>query len=143
MIDAAGPWTAIVDQQIDTLLNEPAPPSANDAAIIAQGPFYDVEKKGKGFAKLFNLPDGRRILRFENFEVTNNTDLFVWLSEAPHPNNSAESVGASKVVLGNLKSTLGNQNYEIPAEVLTERIRSIVIWCQPVSIAYAAAALAG
>jgi hypothetical protein len=36
---------------------------------------------------------------------------------------------------------VGNQNYEVPPDVPTERIRSIVIWCEPVSVAYIAAPL--
>ena len=46
-----------------------------------------------------------------------------------------------KVSIGNLKSTLGDQNYEVPSELPTDRIRSIVIWFEPVSVAYIAAPL--
>lgn len=139
-IQGTGEWTAIVDQQVSTPLLEPLPEEVTSPPI-AQGAFYNLEKEGKGTAKLFELSDGRRILRFEDFEVTNNTDLFVWLSEAPHPNNSAESIAAPHFVLGNLRSTLGTQNYEVPPEVPTREIRSVIIWCQPVSVAYSAASL--
>jgi len=88
------------------------------------------------------LPDGKRILRFENFQTGENTDLFVWLSEVPKPANSAQAVGTPHVEISNLKSTIGSQNYEIPASIPTEKIKSVVIWCQPVQIAYAAVALA-
>ncbi len=110
--------------------------------MIAQGTFYRVEVRGEGTAKLYRLPDGKRILRFEGFQTGENTDLFVWLSEAAKPATSAQAVGTPHVELTNLKSTIGNQNYEIPASIPTEKIKSIVIWCQPVQIAYAAAALA-
>ncbi len=50
-------------------------------------------------------------------------------------------MAAPKVDLGNLKSTLGDQNYEVPADLPTDRIRSIVIWCEPVHVAYSGAAL--
>lgn len=139
-IKATGGWTAIVDQQISTPLQEPIPKDVNSPPV-AEGEFYNLEKEGKGKAKLYALPDGRRILRLEDFEVTNNTDLFVWLSEALHPKNSADSVAAPRVELGNLRSTLGNQNYEVPAEVAADKIRSVIIWCQPVSVAYSAASL--
>jgi len=81
-------------------------------------------------------------MRFEDFDVSQNTDLFVWLSEAPAPKTSAEVVAAPHQVLGDLKSTIGTQNYVLPADLPPDRIRSIVIWCQPVAIAYAAASLA-
>ena len=74
--------------------------------------------------------------------MAQNTDLFVWLSEAAAPKTSADAVGAPKVDIGNLKSTLGNQNYEVPADLPTERIHSIVIWCEPVHVAYSGAVLA-
>lgn len=142
-IEASGPWKAIVDQQVDKPLDEPAPPELGSARVAAEGPFYPLEKDGRGAARLHHLADGRRVLRFEGFEVTGNTDLFIWLSEAARPRTSAEAQAAPKVSIGNLKSTVGNQNYEIPADIPTERIRSIVIWCAPIAVAYSAAALDG
>jgi len=141
-IEAAGQWKAVVDQQVDTPLNEPLLPGMTPDRVIASGSFYKVEVRGEGTAKLYRMADGRRILRFEGFTTGENTDLFVWLSEVAKPVNSKEAVTNTYVELGNLKSTVGTQNYEIPASVPTDKIRSIVIWCQPVAIAYAAAALA-
>ncbi|HVL06801.1 MAG TPA: DM13 domain-containing protein [Acidimicrobiales bacterium] len=141
-IQATGPWKAVVDQQVDTPLDEPLLPGMTPDRVIAQGSFYKVEIRGEGTAKLYRLPDGKRILRFENFETGENTDLFVWLSEAPRPTTSAQAVGTPHVEISNLKSTIGTQNYEIPASIPTEKIKSVVIWCQPVQIAYAAVALA-
>jgi hypothetical protein len=140
-IEAAGPWKAIVDQQLETPLEEPAPPELATARLVAQGTFHRVEKEGKGSARVHELADGRRILRFEDFEVSTNTDLFVWLSEAVGPRTTVEAQAARRVSVGNLKSTLGNQNYDVPADLPTDRIRSIVIWCEPVSVAYIAASL--
>jgi len=141
-IDASGPWKAVVDQQVDTPLNEPLLPGMTPDRVVASGTFYKVEVRGEGSAKLYRVADGRRILRFEGFETGENTDLSVWLSEARLPANSAEAVTTPYVEIGNLKSTVGTQNYEIPASVPTDKIRSIVIWCQPVAIAYAAVGLA-
>jgi len=142
VVEATGAWKAIVDQQVDTPLDEPPPAGMEAAAVVAQGGFYAVEKEGRGTARLSRLADGRRVLRLEGFEVSQNTDLFVWLSEAVQPRTSVAAIEAERVEIGNLKSTIGSQNYDIPADLPTERIRSIVIWCQPVQIAYTAAALA-
>jgi hypothetical protein len=141
-IEATGTWKAVVDQQVDTPLEEPLLPGMTPDRIIAQGSFYKVEVRGEGTAKLYRLPDGKRILRFDNFQTGENTDLFVWLSELPKPANSAQAIGSPHVEISNLKSTIGSQNYEIPASIPTEKIKSVVIWCQPVQIAYAAVALA-
>lgn len=140
-VKATGPWEMKVDQQLDRPLNEPALPGMDTAPVIARGDFYNLEMKGKGSATIYQLPDGTRALRFEGFEVSNNTDLFVRLSEAPMPQNSAETVNTPFVEIGNLKSTVGTQNYVLPADLPIEKVRSVVIWCQPVSIAYLAAGL--
>ena len=141
MIEAAGPWKAIVDQQLEHPLEEPPPPELATARLVAQGTFHRVEKEGKGSARVYELAGGRRVLRFENFEVSANTDLFVWLSEAVAPRTTVEAQAAPRVSIGNLKSTLGDQNYEVPSDLPGDRISSIVIWCEPVSVAYIAAPL--
>ncbi len=140
-VEATGQWKAVVDQQVDTPLDEPLLAGMTPDRAVSSGPFYKVEIQGEGTAKLYRLPDGRRILRFEGFRTGENTDLFVWLSEARRPTTSSEALNAPHVEIANLKSTIGTQNYEIPASVPTEKIRSVVIWCAPVAIAYAAAAL--
>ena len=109
--------------------------------VIAQGSFYKVGVRGEGTAKLFRLPDGKRILRFENFQTGENTDLFVWLSEVAKPANSAQAVGSPHIEISNLKSTIGSQNYEIPASIPTEKIKSVVIWCRRFTYAFGAAVL--
>jgi hypothetical protein len=40
-----------------------------------------------------------------------------------------------------LKATRGEQNYLLPAGLRADRVRSVVVWCVPVRIAYTAAAL--
>jgi hypothetical protein len=142
-VDASGPWEAIVEQQLDSLLDEPPLPEMASAAVLAVGEFYEIENPGRGVATVFGLGDGRRVLRLEGFETVATADLFVWLSQAVNPKTSEDAVDAERVELGPLRSTLGNQNYEIPPDVATEDIRSIVIWCEPVRIAYTAAALTG
>lgn len=141
-VQAQGAWTAIVDQQIDIPLMEPALPGMTDEAQLASGDFYDLEKEGSGRALLYDV-GGTRYLRLEDFNVTENIDLFVWLTDDPRPPDSAAASTATHVELGNLKSTVGDQNYEIPAGIDMSQMQSVVIWCEPVSIAYAAAPLSG
>jgi hypothetical protein len=141
-VRASGSWRASVEQQVDTPINEPPLPGMGSAPVLAQGSFYPVEKTGTGTARIYRLPDGQRALRLsEDFSVFNNTDLVIWLSEAAKPVTSAEAVDAPHVELAPLKATRGPQNYIIPPDVPTERIRSIVLWCVPVPSVYIAAAL--
>lgn len=142
VVDASSPWTITVDQQIDIPLMEPPLPGMAAGKVLGTGDFYNVEMKGKGTARLYQLEDGSHALRFEDFEVSSNTDLFVWLSEAPAPKTSKDAVDSPYVVLGNLKSTVGAENYVLPPDLAPEKVRSVVIWCAPVRIAYTAAVLA-
>jgi hypothetical protein len=100
----------------------------------------ELDILAEAMARVYELDD-RRVVRFENFEVSTNTDLFVWLSEAVAPRTTVEAQAAPRVSIGNLKATLGDQNDEVPPDLPDDRIRSIVIWCEPVSVAYIAAPL--
>lgn len=142
-IDASGRWRVEVEQEVDTALHEAplAAMQAPTAKLLARGDFYKVERSGRGRATLHQLPNGRLALRLENFVTEANTDLFVWLSEARRPRSTRAAFRAKHVEFAALKSTLGDQNYLLPRGVDATRIRSIVIWCEPVRIVYTAATL--
>lgn len=142
-VEGGGRWRVVVEQQVDTPLREPPLPAmrADGARVLARGSFYRVERRGRGRAALYRLPNGRHALRFEGFNTSSNTDLFVWLSEARRPKTTKASVRAPHKEFALLKSTLGDQNYLLPRGLDPARYRSIVIWCEPVSIVYTAAAL--
>lgn len=141
-VEASGPWKATVEQQVDTPLNEPPLPGMESAPVLAQVPFYNVDKTGKGTVTLYQLPTGETALRFsDDFEVLNDPDLVVWLSEVPHPKTSAEIVEGPHTEISALKSTRGAQNYVVPLNVPTSKIKSIALYCVPVPSVYIAAAL--
>lgn len=140
-VEASGPWRLTVEQQVDTPIDEPPLAEMASAPVIAEGSFYEIDEAGSGTVRLYELPGGQRALRFEDFEVFLNTDLVVWLSEAPRPTTSAEALRSPHVEIAPLKATLGPQNYLVPPEVPTGAIRSIVLWCPPISSAYVGATL--
>ncbi len=142
-VNATGRWRVIVEQQVDTPLDEPPLRAMRSprAKVLARGRFYEVERRGKGRVALYRLPTGRLALRFEEFNTSSNTDLFVWLSEAARPKTTTAAVRAPHDQVALLKSTLGNQNYVLPKSVDADAVRSIVIWCEPVRIVYSAARL--
>ena len=143
-VSGSGPWRVSVSQQVTTRLDEPPLPamSAPGARWLARGDFYDVERQGAGSAQLFRLATGRLALRLEGFRTSANSDLFVWLSEAPRPRTTKQALRAPYRQFAALKSTVGDQNYLLPRGVDESTVRSIVIWCEPVRIAYTAASLA-
>jgi glutathione S-transferase len=66
----------------------------------------------------------------------------VWISSSPRPRTTRQALRSAHRQFASLKSTLGDQNYLLPANVTAADVRSIVIWCEPVQIAYTAASLA-
>jgi hypothetical protein len=140
VVAADGGWGLAVDRQVDTPIAEPALDGMTPRARVAQGELYDVDQHGAGRATLYRLPDGRRGLRLDPLQVTNNTDLFVWLSDAAAPRTSKEAFESRHVQVEALKATAGPQNYVLPSDVPFD-VRSVVVWCEPVQTAYAAATL--
>ena len=142
-VDARGSWRVIVEQQIDTPIDEPvlAAMRAPGARLLKRAAFYSVERQGRGRALLYRLADGRGALRLENFRTSTNTDLFVWLSTARRPRTTKQVTRARRIGdLRPLKSTEGAQNYLLPPGLDLSRIRSVAIWCVPIQIVYTAAA---
>jgi hypothetical protein len=109
--------------------------------ILAQGEFYNLAHEGQGRATIYELADGSRLLRFEDFEVLNGPDLRVWLVPIdPVPNTIGSEIDGY-LDLGPLKGNIGNQNYDLPAGLLLQDYRSVVVWCQPFRVPFNAAAL--
>lgn len=142
-VSATGPWEVSVEQQVDSPLVEAPPPGLDspDATVLANAAMYDVDRQGEGTVRIVVLPDGRRVLRLDDFFVSINSDLEIWLSEHPHPETTPEAASAGHHQVSFLKATVGDMNYELPPEVDLERYQSIVIWCELTSNAYAAATL--
>ena len=119
--------------------------SASDAqAILAEGAFKDADSlhKGTGRATIFEGEAGRRTLRFTDFRVTNGPALEVWLVEKADIGSSEDVENGAYVSLGRLKGNVGDQNYDIPADVDLSKYASVVIWCEQFSVLFSPATLA-
>lgn len=142
-VRAEGSWRVVVEQQVDTPLREPPlrDMDSADVRVLSTGRFYGIERRGSGEVTLYRLPSGRLALRLRRFETSPNSDLFVWVSRAARPRTTRSAFRSPHVTIAPLKSTLGDQNYLL-SETMRERdVRSVVIWCDPVRIAYAASAM--
>ncbi len=137
---AGGTWEVVVDQQLDTPVAEAALPGMTAAARVAAGELYGIDQEGAGTATLYRF-DGEAALRLDPFVVTRNSDLFVWLSDAPAPRTSREALDSRHVQVARLTATAGAQNYRLPDTVDLDWVRSVIVWCEPVRSAYAAASL--
>lgn len=144
-VQAQGPWTAQVEEQVDVPLVEPPTPKMTSQAsqVVASGTFYGIDEEGEGTVKLYRAQDGSVSLRLEDFYVTPNVDLEIRFSELQRPTSTKEVANAPYEDVVFLKATTGAMNYRIPPGVLSDRVGSVVIWCEITSNAYAAASLQG
>ena len=116
---------------------------ADTPAVIATGNFIDADRvhRGSGDATVYALPDGRHVVRFENFRTTNGPALVVYLAEHPSPVQATDVTDGGYLSLGKLKGNVGNQNYTIPASIDISDYHSVVIWCELFGVLFSPAAL--
>ena len=124
----------------DTAAEEVMPASPT---VVAKGTFIDADAvhKGSGDATVYALPDGRHVVRFENFRTTNGPALVVLLAKHPSPTSAADVSDGGYIDLGKLKGNVGNQNYPVPAGVDVSEYGSVVIWCELFGVLFSPAAL--
>jgi hypothetical protein len=152
------PWRLFTDDPVDEGLptassrmgsvaeTEPMegeiPEPRDSFTTLAQGEFISLEHETRGRAVIIEAADGERFLRFEDFETSNGPDLLVYLSaKTPAGTDDWHGYDADFVDLGALKGNVGNQNYEIPADVDLERYSTAVVWCRRFVVGFAAAPL--
>lgn len=153
------PWTALRSSTVNEQLPGAAAataaasgpssgrsPSAQPAARrdLASGRFVSHEHDTTGTVRIVELPDGRRILRLENFSTLNGPDLHVWLTDAPVLDGRDGWFvfdDGDYVSLGRLKANNGNQNYAVPPGADLSKLTSVSIWCDRFNVSFGAAAL--
>lgn len=127
MVEAAEEPATEVDENMP---DAPGPVALSTGDFVGADDFH----QGSGTATIYELEDGSTVLRLEAFEVTNGPDLHVFLA--------AEDGSMDQYVdLGSLKGNIGDQNYEIPAEVDLSQIDQVLIYCVPFSVLFAGAPL--
>ena len=73
-------------------------------------------------------------------ETDNGPDLYLYLS--PNPADGPEGAfDDGHHNLGRLKGNIGDQNYELPADLDPTAFESVVIWCDRFDSAFGAADL--
>lgn len=107
--------------------------------VTRQGMFTEIDliHKGSGLALIYPETAEGPILRLENFNVTRGPDLHVYLSRNADVKSAADL--GSYHDLGPLKSSKGNQNYQLPSN--HEGFKSVVIWCKAFGVLFSSATL--
>ncbi len=104
------------------------------ARILVSGDFQELDALhwGAGKVTIYELPDARRILRFEDFVSARCRDVRVYLAQDPQP-LSALQLEQGSLDLGRLKGNIGNQYYFLPADHDLSVYQSAAVFCQQFS----------
>lgn len=136
---AKKPAAAVGTPNVDSGSDTPAQSQAPEET--ARSSFRSLEHSTTGEAIVTEFPDGRMVLRFENFETSNGPDLRVYLSAGSSDAGFGKEYGEDFVELGRLKGNVGSQNYEIPAGTDLKKYRNAVVWCARFSVGFGVATL--
>jgi hypothetical protein len=113
------------------------PPPAN--VELSRGAFSPLEHPGAGTAAVVRLADGGHVLTLTDFSTDNGPDLRVYLT-------AGDPIGGGDigefVDLGALKGNVGDQQYDIPADVDLGRYPNAVVWCRAFAVGFTSAPLA-
>ena len=109
-------------------------------ALVA-GNFHEGAHKTSGMATIYQLDDGKRILRLTNFATSNGPDVHVYLVAANDATDSDTVKKAGFVDLGSIKGNVGDQNYEVPSGADLGKYQAVTIWCARFGVNFGTAPL--
>ncbi|MGV8881846.1 MAG: DM13 domain-containing protein [Rhodoglobus sp.] len=151
------PWLLFIDVEVNEALPiiqspvaspEPTESSAPEPPAgplqLSAGELLSHEHETSGTVRIIENPDGTRTLALENLSTSNGPDVHVWLSAAPVVagyDGRFLAGDPAHVDLGLIKGNLGNQIYDIPADVDLGQFPSVYLWCEQFSVSFGAAAL--
>ncbi|MEJ7832552.1 MAG: DM13 domain-containing protein [Nocardioides sp.] len=118
---------------------EPAEEAVPEIVELAAGDFETAEHETSGRARILELADGSRYVRFEDLATSDGPDLDVWITDQPSGGSWGSYDDGRSVRLGDLKATNGDQNYEIPKDANLDGMTSVVIWCVRFDVAFGTA----
>lgn len=127
------------DAATEPMTEQTTPPAAaaREPEIVTEyvGEFVADAHPTSGRALVLGNGTDQRFLRFEDFGTDNGPDLNVYLV------NSSTGDVSDYVDLGDLKGNIGEQNYEIPADVDLAVYDRVVIWCVRFGVGFGNASL--
>ncbi|MEM1127262.1 MAG: DM13 domain-containing protein [Bacteroidota bacterium] len=131
--EAAADTTEAMEAAMPTAVMADPPMQARDE-VIAEGTLVGTRRHPvTGRALLYRLADGTHSVRLEGLESDNGPDLRVWLLR------DLEDRPEGRIDLGPLKSTRGNQNYEVPTDAPVAEAVGVAIWCRAFSVNFGTA----
>lgn len=119
-------------------------PEMNAPITAATGTFLTLDpiRFARGTATIFQQADNTLLMRFEDFSMPNTLDARVYLSPASEPQTPDEMfANETAVEVGELRGSMGNQNYTLPNTVDLALVRSVVIYSPQLDLIYTVAPL--
>lgn len=98
------------------------------ARVVASGRFHQVAHKGAGLATIYQLPDGRLVLRLTEFRTGGGRGLQVYLIAAPDAYENEVVESSEPISVGELQKTEGDQSYLLPRDLDLNKYRAVTIW---------------
>lgn len=115
--------------------------ASNEPKALKEGKFHSVAHETKGSAAVYQLADGKRVLRFTDFETSNGPDVNIYLVAAKDASDNETVTSSGFHSLGPIKGTKGDQNYELPADLDLNKYRAVTVWCKRFSVNFGTAPL--
>jgi len=143
IVIAVGAWYAFRPERlfINQRVNEQFPTASAANNKLATGQFHSGAHETKGTASVFQLADGKKSLRLTDFATSNGPDVHVYLVAANDAKDNDSVIKAGFVDIGTLKGNIGDQNYELPANVDLAQYHAVTIWCKRFSVNFGTAPL--
>ena len=98
-----------------------------EAQVLSEGEFKPRAHEVEGKALLIES-DGKKILRFEDYDTINGPNLHIYLSTDLGIEDSID--------LGKIKATKGNINYELDPSIDIEKYDKVLVWCVPFRVLF-------
>ncbi len=136
-VDEAIPTAPAAERTPATASPSPAPEGGPEE--LSRGTFRPLEHDVEGEALVLGTANGERYVRFEDLNVSNGPDLFVYLSVLGPDQGWHDADDAEFLDLGELKGNIGDQNYLLPGGRDLSGFRTVVIWCRRFSVGFAVA----
>src|SRR5437879_6755287 len=116
--------------------------AADEPVKVVSGRFHTNAHKTDGLATIYRLADGRRVLRLTQFATSNGPDVRVYHVAAGDVQDEGAAKQAGFLDLGALKGNIGDQNYDVRADIDLSKYRAVCSCCRQISVNYGVAALA-
>lgn len=131
-----------VNENFPAAQTQAAEKKAAEPVALASGHFHSVAHESAGLATVYQLPDGKRVLRLTEFKTSNGPDVQLYLVASNDANDNDTVKKAGFVTLGALKGNEGDQNYDVPSDVDLTKYRAVTVWCRRFAVNFATAPLA-